>query len=98
MVPIWTVYIFSIKCRHRYPNRFSISGPIGPLYTLSIINLYRYLYTKSIWITYKIAYKGSLYFGIPDVCLEVSYAISVLLMQIPNRAVHIQPFSIVLTI
>ena len=58
MVPIWTVYIFSIKCRHRYPNRFSISSPIGPLYMLSIINLYRYLYTKSIGLPIRLPIKG----------------------------------------
>ncbi len=95
MVPIWTIYIFSIKCHHSYPNRFSISQPIGSLYRLTTVSLYRglyifsitqpicslyrlttvslyrYLYRKYIGISYKIVYKGSLYFGIPSVKLDV---------------------------
>jgi hypothetical protein len=67
IVPIWTVYIFSIKSRHSYLDTFLILPPITALYRLAIVSLYRHLYTKYIWITYNITYKGSLYFGIPGV-------------------------------
>ena len=42
--------------------------PITSPYRLTIVSFYRHLYTKNIWITYNITYKGSLYFGIPGVC------------------------------
>jgi hypothetical protein len=58
IVPIWTIYTISI-----FP-------PIASLYRLSIVSLDRYLYTKSIQITYNITYKGSLYFGNPGVCIS----------------------------
>ena len=67
IVPIWTIYTFSIKSRHSYLNIFSIFLPIVSLYRLPIVTFYRHLYIKYIWITYNIANKGSLYFGIPDV-------------------------------
>ena len=67
MIPIWTVYRFSIKSCHSYPNTFPIFSLIGPLYRLSIVSLYRCHYTFPIWIAYKIIYKGPLYFDIPDV-------------------------------
>ena len=41
--------------------------PIASPYRLTIVSFYRHLYTKYIWITYNITYKGSLYFGIPGV-------------------------------
>ena len=41
--------------------------PITTFYRLTIVSLYRHLYTKYIWITYNITYKGSLDFGIPGV-------------------------------
>ena len=41
--------------------------PITSPYRLTIVSFYRHLYTKNIWITYNITYKGSLYFGIPGV-------------------------------
>jgi hypothetical protein len=43
---------------------FSIMLPIISPYRLTSVSLYRHLYTKYIWITYNITYKGSLYFGI----------------------------------
>jgi hypothetical protein len=46
--------------------------PINTFYRLTIVSLYRYLYTKYIWITYNITYKGSLDFGIPGVLLHTS--------------------------
>ena len=70
IIPIWTVYRFSIKSRHSYPNTFPISSPIVPLYRLSIVSLYRCHYTFPIWIAYKIVYKESLYFDIPGVLEE----------------------------
>ena len=68
MILIWTVYTFSIKSCHSYPNTFPISNPNGPLYRLSIVSLYRCHYTFPIRIAYKIIYKEPLYFDIPDVC------------------------------
>jgi len=41
----------------------SITSP----YRLTVVSFYRHLYTKYIWITYNITYKGSLYFDIPSV-------------------------------
>jgi hypothetical protein len=41
--------------------------PITSPYRLTVVCFYRHLYTKYIWITYNITYKGSLYFGIPGV-------------------------------
>jgi len=67
MIPIWTVFVFSIKCPYSYPYRISIFGSIGSLYRLSIVSFYRHRYTKYIWIAYNVAYKESLYFGIPGV-------------------------------
>ena len=65
-MPIWIIYIFSIKSHYSYLNTFT-TLPIVSLYKLTIVSLYRYLYIKYIWIAYNIAYKGSLYFGIPSV-------------------------------
>jgi len=45
-----------------------ITGPpITTFYRLTIVSLYRHLYTKCIQIAYNISYKGSLDFGIPGV-------------------------------
>ena len=41
--------------------------PITSPYRLTVVCFYRHLYTKYIWITYNIIYKGSLYFDIPGV-------------------------------
>jgi hypothetical protein len=41
--------------------------PITSPYRLTVVCFYRHLYTKYIWITYNITYKGSLYFDIPGV-------------------------------
>ena len=66
IMPIWIIYIFSIKSHYSYLNTFT-TLPIVSLYKLTIVSLYRYLYIKYIWIAYNIAYKRSLYFGIPGV-------------------------------
>jgi hypothetical protein len=58
--PIWIIYTFSIKSHNSYLNIFSILPPITTFYRLTIVSLYRHLYTKYIWITYNITYKGSL--------------------------------------
>ena len=55
---------FSIKSHYSYLNIFSILLPITTFYRLTIVNLYRHLYTKYIRITYNITYKGSLDFGV----------------------------------
>ena len=65
--PIWTIYTFSIKSCYSYLNIFAILPPIISHYRLTIATLYRHLHIKHIEITYNIAYKGSLYFAIPDV-------------------------------
>jgi hypothetical protein len=67
MIPIWIIYIISIKSCYSYLNKFPISPPVASLHRLTILSLYRCLYTKYIWIAYNIAYKGSLYFCIPGV-------------------------------
>jgi hypothetical protein len=67
IVPIVTIYTLSIKSPYSYLNIFSIMLPIASPYRLTIVSFYRHLYTKYIWITYNITYKGSLYFGIPGV-------------------------------
>jgi len=67
IVPIWTICTLSIKSHYNYLNIFSILLPITTFYRLAIVSLYRHLYTKYIWITYNITYKGSLDFGIPSV-------------------------------
>ena len=73
IVPIVTIYTLSIKSPYSYLNIFSIMLPIASPYRLTIVSFYRHLYTKYIWITYNITYKGSLYFGIPSVS-DVSIA------------------------
>jgi hypothetical protein len=59
--------IFPIKSHHSYLNIFSILPLVTTVYKLTIVSLYRHLYTKYIRITYNITYKGSLDFGIPGV-------------------------------
>ena len=70
MVPIWTIYTFSIESHYGYLNIFSTLPPIISLYRLNIVTLNKHLYIKYIKITYIITYKGSLYFAIPDVITE----------------------------
>jgi len=65
--PIWAIYTFSIKSCCSYLNIFSILPPIISVYRLTIATLYKHLRIKYIEITYNVAYKGSLYFAIPDV-------------------------------
>ena len=65
--PIVTIYTLFIKSPYCYLNIFSIMLPMISPYRLTIVSLYRHLYTKYIWITYDITHKGSLYFGIPGV-------------------------------
>ena len=48
MIPIWTIYTFSIKCHNSYLNTYSISESISRLYSLSIVSLYRPHYRKYI--------------------------------------------------
>jgi hypothetical protein len=72
IVPIWTIFTFSIKSCHSYPNIFSIMPPITALYRLTIVSVYMHLYTKYICVTYNVAYNGSLYFGIPGVWLDIN--------------------------
>jgi hypothetical protein len=59
-------YILSIKSHYSYLNIFSILLPITTFYRLTIVSLYRHIYTKYIQITYNITYKGSLDFAIPS--------------------------------
>ena len=47
--------------------------PITTFYRLTIVSLYKHLYTKYIQITYNITYKGSLDFGIPGVTRPTTF-------------------------
>jgi len=76
-----TIYTLSIKSPYSYLNIFSIMLPITSSYRLTVVRFYRHLYTKYIWITYNIIYKGSLYFGIPGVLLCLWHNST----SIPNR-------------
>jgi hypothetical protein len=70
IVVIVTIYTLSIKSPYSDLNIFSIMLPIASPYRLNIVSFYKHLYTKYIWITYNITYKGSLYFVIPGVSEE----------------------------
>ena len=67
IISIATIYALSMKSSYSYLNISSIMLPITSPYRLTIVSLYRHLYTFCIQITYNITYKGALYFGIPSV-------------------------------
>ena len=44
MIPIWIIYIFSIKSHYSYLNTFTILPPIVFIYRLTIVSFYKHIY------------------------------------------------------